>query len=248
MTDPNNTFTTPEGRIVGGSISRKQDKSYDGSQLATPVWVLKVAFPKTDAAAGKFIERMKATAAAGYAANPQQLQRHDFAWKFIDGDSSVVNQKGTAWNSKEGYPGHWVVTFQTQFDFETVNLDIAPIDPATVKTGFYVRVGGNLVGNNKNDQNPGIYCNLGTVQFTRVGEEIHLGGMSARDAFGAPAPSQAPPAHDVVTNAVAPTPPPPPSIGPKLTPAGIAAGVNVEAYKAIGWTDAQLLQKGYIEG
>lgn len=245
MTDPNNTFTTPEGRIVGGSVSKKQDKGYDGELLKDPVWVLVVAFPKTDPAASKFIERIKATAAAGYAANPKQLKRHDFAWKFVDGDSTQVNQKSRAWNSKEGYPGHWVVTFQTKFDIEVVNTDIAPIDPTTVKAGFYVRVHGTLVGNNGSDQNPGIYVNLGGVQFVRVGEVIQ-GGRSAAEAFG-DTPTQVPPAHDVVSNAVAPTPPPPPSIGPELTPAGIAAGVNVEAYKAAGWTNAQLAQKGYID-
>lgn len=247
MTDPNNTFTTSEGRIVGGSISRKQDKSYDGGQLAKPVWVLKVAFPKTDQQANAFIERLKVTAKTGWAADAKQLLRNDFAWKFIDGDSSIVNQKGVAWNSKEGYPGHNVVTFQTHFDFETVDADYQPIDPATVKTGFYVRVAGTLVGSNGNSQNPGIYVNLGNVMFVRAGEEIRLGGMSAREAFG-DTPTQAPPAHDVVTNAVAPTPPPPPSIGPELTPAGIAAGVNVEAYLAAKWTLEQLAQKGYIEG
>lgn len=229
--DANSTFTSPQGRIVGGSVSKPQTKNREGVELDSPRWVLLVAFPKTDPATAKFLDQIKAVAARDM---PQHHKRPNFAWKFVDGDSDEVNQRGRAWNTKEGYPDHQVVTFTTSREFQTCGTDLQSIDPAAVKAGSFVRVAGDIKGNGRDDK-PGVYVNLGAVQFVETGPEISLGGVDIKQAFGGGA---------------APTTPPPPApdvAGPVLTAAAEAAGYTVESLTTAGWTEDQMRSAGHIE-
>ena len=252
MSDPNNSFVTPVGRIVGGSLSIANTKNHAG-EVCDPYWVVMLALPKSDPETGKLIARVKAAGEVGFADTPNQLLRPDFAWKIDDGDSSGVNQNGKVYNEREGYPDHFVFSFRTTFAFDTVGEDASsPINPATVEKGSYIRIGGSFKPNGRQDK-PGMYMNLECAQFIRVGEKIGGGGMSAREAFGTAAPVAPPtptPAHDIVNNVVAPPPAPPvapaPPAGPVLTPAAVAAGVDVAAYMLAGWTELQLRTAGHI--
>ena len=184
---------------------------------------------------------------------PQQLKRNDFAWKFVDGDSTAVNQKGVAWNSKEGYPGHYVLTATTQWDITVCGDDPrVEIDPKTVERGFWIRVAGNIKGCNDSTQTPGVYLNLEHVQFVRPGEVIQ-GGRSAADAFGSQQAAPAAAAHDIVQNVTTPppppltTPPPPPQApGLQLTAKGTTEGIDPAGYLTAGWTEDQLRKAGWV--
>ena len=104
---------TPKGRIVGGSLSSAQTKGHGGVLLENPKWVVMLALPKTDPATQGIIDTIKAAGAAGFSSKKHLLDRADFAWKCIDGDSPATNQNGVAHNSREGFPGHYVLTFTT---------------------------------------------------------------------------------------------------------------------------------------
>ena len=260
MTDPNSTFITPVGRIVGGSLSKPSLKDFDGNDRTRPQWSILLAIPKTDPEVNGLIDKIKAIGRGAFASNPAQCERADFSWKLRDGDSTAVNKKGVRWCDKEGYPGHWVFSLSTNFDdFQVYDAAATgPIDAATVKTGDYVRILGDCRGND-NANNPGVYLNLRGAQFIREGERIATGssidaGAAFRAAMGgAPAPAAAPPAPDVVAKAVgqappAPpvAPPAPPSAGPQLTDKGRAESCDPAAWMASGWTEDQLRAGGYI--
>ena len=132
----------------------------------------------------------------GSAAFPTMIQRDDFAWKIIDGDSPKPNKAGTIINTKEGYPGHWVLTLSTRFGaVKSFKVDpsfgtIPAFDVTDIKTGDYGRL--VLTCNNNKDKNgnaqtPGLYLN--PLAFCKdkdgvaiVGEGQHA--VDANAAFG----------------------------------------------------------------
>lgn len=219
--DPNNTFRTPDGRIVGGSLSIKQTKKYDGTPQDPPQYVVIVAFPKTDPATSAMIEQVKRVGTAAFAHAPHALQNPAFAWKIADGDSAVPNQKGKVPNQRPGYAGHWVMTFSTQFEFGSCGADPSvQIDAATIKNGFWVRIAGDIRPNGS-EANPGIFLNLKAAQFRRADDEIITGGgLSTVEAFGGAAVT--PPVPAAMMPPVPGTPPPagmtPPVPGTPLAP------------------------------
>lgn len=260
--DPNNSFVTPPGRIVGGSLSVAQTKGHEGQELATPKWVVMLALPKGHPGTAELIAKIKRVGAEGFVgALAPQLQRPDFAWKIIDGDSAIPNQRSIAPNTREGYPGHFVLTLTTTFAFQTCGENPNElINAAAVQNGSWVRIAGDVKANGS-DVKPGVYLNLKAAQFVRNDAVIQTGGaVTAAQAFGGAAAPAVPvaaapavPATDIVTNAVAP-PPPPPSVptppqaptGPALTAKGVAENCDIAAWGANGWTEDTLRQHGYI--
>lgn len=261
MTDPNNTYTTPVGRLVGGSLSEARTKNRNGP--CEPYWWVALALPKTDPGTAALVAQIKRIAAEGFATQPHLLQHPSFAWKFDDGDSpTAVDSNGNLLCKKEGYPGHYVFSLVASWAVDVCTEDDTrvTIDASSVKTGDWVRLAGDIKANGKSD-NPGIYLNLGNAQFMRADTAIRTGaGRSNADAFGTqtPAPSMppvpagpvslpAPPAPDIVNDVVnGGAPPPPPAASPTLTPAGLAAGINVVKYLIAGWSEEQLRTAGHI--
>lgn len=257
--DPNNTFTTPPGRIVGGSLSGPQIKGYDNVPLEKPKWVVMLALPKTHPGTVALVAQIKRIGAEGFADNPATVQRADFSWKMIDGDSGIPNQRGIAPNTKPGYPGHTILTLSTTFAFPTVGEDPStPISAAAVETGHWVRIAGHCKANGSATK-PGVYLNLQAAQFVRADEVIQTGGgMSAAQtaqAFAAPVAPTTPaatvtpavPAHDIVT-AVAGPPPVPAAPQLVLTAKGVQAGCDPAAWMAGGeWNADNLRSNGYIQ-
>lgn len=176
-----------------------------------------------------------------------QAQRPDFASKITDGDSAIPNKAGKKPCEKEGYPGHWVITFSGSKAPKIVTKDGSAVilEKDAVKCGYYVQVYGS-VASNKSDQSPGVYMNHSLVAMAGYGAEISsgpdaasvgfgsappppgasavpLGGMTP-PANGAPpappgAPSAAPAAVSPPVPAAAANPPPPPAVAPAVATA-----------------------------
>lgn len=213
-------FITPIGRIVAGDVWEPRTKDFDGNDL---VWksganegkprqeyFIGLAIPKTDAG---FNEIWALMCAAGREGFPNMFDaqgncvRRDFAFKYTDGDSTELNRNGVAPNTKEGYPGHWVLSFTTSHAPKVFDRMTKPLDPSSrsIKRGDYVRIAGSTSPNG-NQKNPGIYMNLNGIQFSHAGEEISS-GFDAAAAFGASAIPAAPAgANTTPTPSLAPMP------------------------------------------
>ena len=211
-------FTTPVGRLVMGSLYKPQTTDAEGKPLtvksgpnagqAKVSYFFAVAIPKNPGEQhfshtpwGQTIWRV------GHTAFPQAAQSPSFAWKVVDGDSAVKNTKGIAPNTREGYPGNWVISFSSGFAPKIYNKDgtQAIVEPDAVKLGYFVQVNADVDGNGS-QQKPGVYINHSMVALSAYGPEIQVGRDPSEAGFGAaPLPAgamAAPPA------AFSPAPPP----------------------------------------
>lgn len=163
----------PPGRMVWGSVDTKRTTDFNGNPLVvksgpnagqpTQRTELGLAIPKTGEANWwdtPWGAKVYQTALAGFPGG--ECQRQDFSWKIVDGDSTAVNQNNVVWNTKEGYPGHWVVSFGTSLPVTRHALDAAtgkPVDimqDGEILPGYFVEVYGDIEAN-KNTQKPGVY-------------------------------------------------------------------------------------------
>jgi hypothetical protein len=202
MSTESQQFLTPVGRLVQGSPFEKQEKNMAGQPLMTKAgtptqrYFVAVAFPKLNAQGqpdpvfGAFYQLMVNEAkrsfpnlfdATGRCVHP------GFSWKLIDGDSTLPDQSGKAPNTKEGFPGHWVVRFQSSFPPKCFyagryepHMQIQ--DPNAIRRGYYVRVSGTMEGNGDAGK-PGLYVNLNMVELAAQGVEI-VSGPDAAAVFG----------------------------------------------------------------
>ena len=198
MTTQRVNFTTPVGRLVMGSLYRPQDKDADGKPLVvkngpnagqpTVRYFFAVAIPKNPGeqhwASTEWGQKIWA---AGHAGFPQgQANAPTFAWKVVDGDSQVPNSKGKKPCEREGYPGHWVISFSSGFPPKIYNRDgtAAIVEPDAVKLGYFVQVNGDVDANG-NTMKPGVYINHNMVALSAYGPEIVVGPDVASAGFGA---------------------------------------------------------------
>lgn len=293
MSTLNTPFTAPIGRLVQGDAFRPSEKDQSGALRTVktgpnagqpnPQFFIAVAYPKTPGAAtidaeiatgspvGQHLAAIKAEAARafphlfvnGVCSHPQ------FSFKVRDGDG--VDQAGKKWSDREGYAGHWVVSYTrgASIGAPGVYREASPgtfVETRECKAGWFIQVNGNVTGNN-NAQRPGVYVNLGMICVRAEGPEIiQTGGPSAAEAFGgagaalppgaaplsAPAPvlptpaAPAAPAPAPVAPPPAPAAPPPAPAAPVRTMLPAANGVTYEAYIAAGWTDEQLVAAGMM--
>ena len=165
MTNPNNTFLTPVGRIVGGSVYNKRRKNIDGDEMPEDQHhhVVMLALPKSDPGTKELVNKARQVARSGF---DESVIKGQFSWKFYDGDKPEHSEK-------EGWPGHIVfaISDSNRFPCKVVGSDRRDIDPSTVKNGYWVRCAGDFKPNGKRGK-PGIYCNLRGVQFIREDEEL----------------------------------------------------------------------------
>lgn len=294
-------FTTPVGRLVGGSLYEPQDKDADGKPLLikngpnvgkpTQRFWLPFAVRKgaeqhwNQTPLGQIIWK------AGQEAFPQSFTHPTFAWKVVDGDSQVPNKRGRKPADNEGYPGHWVFMFGGSFAPKVVAVEGGAVvehkEPDFVKPGYFIEIMGSVSGNGS-QQTPGVYLNYTAVCMRAFGEEIQSGPDLSQAGFGqaplppgasvtpvggfeqaavphglpAAAPGQFPerqpapapiavqphpgflnPQPAVVQPAPAPTAPPAPAPAPMMT---AKATATYDAYRAAGWTDAQLREHGLM--
>lgn len=278
-------FTTPVGRLVMGSLYKPQTTDADGKPLVVKsgpnagqpkvTYFFALAIPKNPGETHWSQTPWGATIyKAGSEAFPQACQAPSFAWKVVDGDSTIPNKKGIAPITREGYKGNWVISFSSGFAPKVYNNDgsQAIVEPDAVKLGYFVQVNADVDGNGSN-QNPGVYINHSMVALSAYGPEIVVGADASSVGFGqAPLPAGAtttppaaftPPAQPApVAAAPAPMPtpnpaflqPPVPAAPPvaPVAPAHVmlppAQGATYEAMIAAGWTDALLVAHGMMQG
>lgn len=274
-------FTTPVGRLVMGSLYKPQTTDADGKPLVVKsgpnagqpkvTYFFALAIPKNPGETHWSQTPWGATIyKAGSEAFPQACQAPSFAWKVVDGDSTVPNKKGIAPITREGYKGNWVISFSSGFAPKIYNNDgsQAIVEPDAVKLGYFVQVNADVDGNSSN-QNPGVYINHSMVALSAYGPEIVVGPDASSVGFGqAPLPAGAtttppaaftPPATPTPAAAPAPMPVPNPAfLAVPTAPAVPAApahvmlppaqGATYEAMIGAGWTDALLIQHGMMQG
>lgn len=278
-------LTTSVGRLVGGSIYEPKTTDGDGNPLLIKTGANKgqprvsydfaVAIPKIAGQTHWSQHPMFAPVwTFGHAAYPQgQAQIASFAWKVIDGDSTVPNTKLKRPCDNEGYPGHWVVWFSSGTPPTVWNSDGSAqiLEVGAVKNGFYIQVQGNVAPNNS-EQSPGLYWNHFRIALAAYGPEISYGPSVGEAGFGqgvqlppgasaapvaaafnpaAPPPPPVPGAPIAPPTPLAPPPPlPVPVAAPVPTlgqPTALGQTVDLAAMRAGGqWTEALLVQHGYV--
>lgn len=190
-------ITSPVGRLVRGSLYTPQDKDMSGAPLVvkrgpnagqpTKKYFFAVAIPKGAEQHWTQTEwgmKMLQTAQAGF---PQgQWQTPTFSWKTIDGDSKTPNANGKIPSNNEGYPGNWIINFQSGFPPKIYNRDgsAAIVEPGAVKLGYFVQVNFDVEPNGEMAK-PGIYVNSNMVALSAYGPEIVVGPDVASAGFGA---------------------------------------------------------------
>jgi hypothetical protein len=225
-----------------------------------------VAFPKTPGASHFANEPwLQAVWNLGHAAFPQgHAQRKDFSWKIIDGDSTEPNSEMKRPCDQEGYPGHWVIWFSSTTPPKAVNSNGSQVitEEGAIKPGYYVQVF-CTVTDNKPSETAGLYWNPHYVALAAYGPEISYAPDVSKAGFGqgvqlpagastvppagiaAPGTPPAPPVPGAP--AAAPAAPPPPPAAP-AAPAGLVqvpgAPHTIEACRAGGWTDEQMIAGG----
>jgi len=203
MSNTNRTdILTPVGRLVAGDVFKANTTDAQGRPLTIKSgpnagqprteYYFALAIPKTDPSYdAEVMQKLQATAKAGFPtmfdANGQCV-RPDFAWKVVDGDSNIPNQNNTIPSTKEGYPGHWVLSFKGGFPPKVYSKggEAVITDPEQVKRGYYVRVYGSVAANGDN-QKPGVYLNPSMVELVGYGDEINNGPDGVAVFGGAPA-------------------------------------------------------------
>ena len=195
-----------------------------------------------------------------------------FAWKIVDGDSTIPNRSGTIPNQQEGYAGHWVLNLKTELTppkCYKANPQFGTLTELTsdkeLKKGDYGRLSMSVAPNcdaQGNAKTPGVYLNPLAFCLDRIGEAIAGDfGVDANAAFGGtvtgvqPQPQQAayqPPVQQqaqaatyqppVQQNTTYMAPPPPAQAVPTPPPAH-----EQERVLSNGYTASQLRQAGWPE-
>lgn len=229
-------FTTPVGRMIGGSIYKPRTTDYDGKPLVYKTgknagqprsdFSVGVAFPKTPGATHwaqePWLRPIYDYAHAQFPAG--EAQRRDFSFKIIDGDSTEMNKANKRPCDNEGYPGHWIIWFSGSSAPRLYNANGTQLitDPDALKAGYYVQVFGNVT-DNKPSPTPGLYMNHSMIALAGYGPEIVTGPDVSAAGFGQgvalpPGASTVPLAGSPVTGA----PPAPPPLVPATAPAAVA--------------------------
>lgn len=283
-------FTSPVGRMAQGSWFEPQTTDMNGKPRLiqsgpkagqpSPQFFAALAFSKNDPLWPAFYGEIMGEAAAAWPSlfpqgptGPCTLPT--FSSKIIDGDG--YDTTGKAWNTREGYAGHWIVRFGSSFAPKVFPVGhYAPheqiFEAAQAKRGWYYRIVGTI-DSNRQANKPGLYVNVAGADLCGYGSEIVTGpdvgetlsrsvapalpaGASATPIAGpalhvtpvAPALPAAPAAPIQHAPYVAPMmAPPAPPPVPVHRMTAKAAGVTYEAFAAQGWTDMQMIQQGYME-
>ena len=193
-------ITSPVARLVRGSLYTPQDKDMSGAPLTvkrgpnagqpTVKYFFAAAIPKnpgeTHWSQTEWGTKILAAAQAGF---PQgQWQTPAFSWKIIDGDTKTPNANGKIPSNNEGYPGNWIINFQSGFAPKIYNRDgsAAIVEPGAVKLGYFIQVNFDVEPNGEMAK-PGVYVNSNMVALSAYGPEIHVGPDVAAAGFGAAA-------------------------------------------------------------
>jgi len=189
-------FTTPVGRLVQGSLYKGSTTDAEGNPLVIKSgpnagqprtdYFFALAIPKGNEQSWAQTEWGKMIYDVGVKGFPNgQYNAPTFAWKIIDGDSTVPNRRGRKPCDREGFKGHWVLNFSSGYAPRIFNANgsQALTDPDHVKLGYYVQVAGTVSGNGSTQQ-PGVYLNHSMVALAGFGPEIVVGPDPTAVGFG----------------------------------------------------------------
>lgn len=242
-------FTSPVGRLLWGSLYTPNMKDFDGNPRInketgqpSPRYEFGVGFPKI-VAGQHFGTRVPAVPGAhgGWELGAVlwelasklfpggEFNNDDFSWKIADGDSTKVSSKSKSKVrpcDREGYPGHWVVTFSSTFAPTVTSADGKQtiVEKDAVKPGYFVQVAGTIDRNT--GKSPGMYVNHDFVALAGYGAEIQTGPDPSTLGFGQaplPAGASATPVGGFAPPAAAPATPASPAAPPAYTPPPAAA-------------------------
>lgn len=232
-------ITMPIGRFVQGDPFNPNTKDQMGNQKKTlagadtQTYFMAVAYrkgdPKVEAIKRQFEDIARAAFPeffnpAGACTNP------NFSFKIVDGDGFDSNGKPNA--SKEGFAGHWVFKFSSQFapqcyvrpDFEA-HQRLTAADAYKIPRGHYVTIAGSVGDNKGKSPKPGLFVNLGMVAWERgTADDIITAGPDAATVFGGGASSPAS------------------ASGPVML-----GGQDYNVLKGAGWTDQQMIDAGHMQ-
>lgn len=265
-------FVTPVGRLVNGSVYEPQTTDKNGvvktfktgknaGQPRTD-YVFRVAIPKAGEPHWNKTDWGSKIWAVGHVGYPNGgADRPGFAWKVIDGDSTVPTATGLIPAEAEGWPGNWVLTFTGSYAPQICNHDGSKqiTEAGFVYLGCYVQVAANVV-DNAPSQTPGVYLNHGAVAFAAHGERITYAVIDTKTVgFGKgvtlPAGASPTPIAGMSATPPAASPPPPPAslppahngiLNPGRRMTVLANDIPYESWIGQGWTDAQLIEKGLM--
>jgi len=213
---------TPVGRMVQGDLFKGRTTDNKGKPLLVKngpnagqprtEYFVAIAIAKTDPGWADLWSKICQAAQAGYPQffNAQgQCTNQFFSMKYTDGDSTEPNRVGKKPCDREGFPGNHILNFSSGFPIMVYGTGGKSeiTDPSTIKRGYYIRIAGN-VRDNAPSETPGVYLNIGGVEFIAYGEEIKTGPDGAAMFGNAPAPVLPPGASATPLN-------------PQTTPAGM---------------------------
>lgn len=195
-------FTTPAGRLVSGNLYTPSTTDQQGNPRTFKAgkdagkpraeFYFAIAIPKGSeqhwASTPWGAELWK----EGHAGNPNAGKIPTFAWKVKDGDSTAVDPKGKAYNTREGHAGHWILSFSGSFQPKIYTLlGVAPgsapvelVENGAIRLGYYIQVNCSTRYNG-NTQKPGVFINPHMVCLVGYGPVIVLGPDVADAGFGA---------------------------------------------------------------
>jgi len=187
-------FLTPVGRIVQGDCFKGNDKDFYGKPRVdkngspSVSYYIGLAIAKNDPGWGELWGKITTEARTGFPGMfdaSGNCTHPAFAFKVIDGDSEAPNTRGVKWCDHEGFPGHYVLKFNSGFPPKcyTAGGGEVIVDPERIKRGYFVRIHGSIAPNN-DQQKPGVYLNFDGVEFIGYGEAI-ITGPSGSEMFGA---------------------------------------------------------------
>lgn len=277
-------FTTPPGRLVQGSLYKPQEKDASGAPLVfksgpnagqpKKQYFFAVAVPKGAEQHWSQTPWGQAIWSSGHSFKPNAGQLPKFAWKIVDGDSTVPNDAGKKPCDMEGFKGHWVLRFSSGFApgiYTLINVAEATSFPTPdgINLGDYIQVNGSVDGNG-DQMKPGVYLNHNMACLVGYGQRIVTGPDVASAGFGgAPLPagaSTAPVGGFTAPPAVTAAPPtyvapqaPAPAVAaapvqpyggfmqPPAVPVAPAAPVRTMTPAANGATFEQFIAAGWTE-
>lgn len=267
---------TPVGRLVFGDPFKPFEKTVEKTGEKFNEFACGIAIPKGAETDWKQTEWGAKIAAVGNEAYGPFAMAPTFSWKIIDGDSAIPNKKGKVPRDREGYAGHWVLTFASRFAPQVTaqNGREKLTQPGSIKPGYYVQIFGNVKANGsqaKPAQSPGVYLNLSAINLAAYGQEIvgtpevdtaavgfgnaplpagasatPLGMSQPPAAPAAPQPPAAPPPSGIVPNHAFAAGQVAPPPAPPARQMTALATATYDAYRASGWTDDQLIQNGLM--
>jgi len=184
----------PVGRLVAGSPSEIQQvtdpvtgqpKINQSTGLQREEYYIGCAIPKQGEANWWDTPWGAKIVQVGYAAFPGgQAQQPTFAWKIVNGDSTVPNRAGKIPASLPGHAGCWIVSMKTAFQPQYRSADgMQAISGDQFYKGCYIQCHATLAGNGAL-ANPGIYINVDIVALSGHGERINSGPDATTLGFG----------------------------------------------------------------